>query len=140
MKHIYLNLKRFDIPPALGGVNRLAAPGKWAEAIVTGTEPGLKKYDPAEVEFVQYFPEAHILPAAAARKVPLSGRPRAGERPSLAWIYGPYYPSIRGPRGTAFLDSTPQTYYNVAAKSNLFWVVRVWGVSCWRSAAAARTM
>lgn len=68
MKHIYLNLKRFDIPPSLGGVNRLAAPGKWAEAIVTGTEPGLEKYDPAEVEFVQYFPEAHILSAAAARK------------------------------------------------------------------------
>ena len=67
MKHIYLNLKRFDIPPELGGVNRLAEPGKWAEAIVTGTEPGLEKYGPAEVEFVQYFPEAHILAAAAAR-------------------------------------------------------------------------
>ena len=71
MKHIYLNLKRFDIPPELGGVNRLAEPGKWAEAIVTGTEPGLEKYDPAEVEFVQYFPEAHILAAAAARKGPV---------------------------------------------------------------------
>ncbi len=68
MKHIYLNLKRFDIPPSLGGVNRLAQPAKWAEAIITGTEPGLEQYDPAEVEFVQYFPEAHILAAAAARK------------------------------------------------------------------------
>ena len=70
MKHIYLNLKRFDIPPELGGVNRLAPPAKWAEAIVTGTEAGLEKYDPAEVEFVQYFPEAHILAAAAAKKGP----------------------------------------------------------------------
>lgn len=68
MKHIYLNLKRFDIPPELGGVNRLAPPEKWGEAIVTGTEAGLTKYDPAEVEFVQYFPEAHILSAVKARK------------------------------------------------------------------------
>ena len=71
MKHIYLNLKRFDIPPELGGVNRLAPPAKWAETIVTGTEAGLLKYDPAEVEFVQYFPEAHVLAAAAARKGPV---------------------------------------------------------------------
>ena len=71
MKYIYLNLKRFDIPPELGGVNRLAPPEKWAETIVTGTEAGLLKYDPAEVEFVQYFPEAHILAAAAARKGPV---------------------------------------------------------------------
>lgn len=71
MKYIYLNLKRFDIPPELGGVNRLAPPEKWAETIVTGTEARLLKYDPAEVEFVQYFPEAHILAAAAARKGPV---------------------------------------------------------------------
>ena len=71
MKHIYLNLKRFDIPPELGGVNRLAPPAKWAETIVTSTEAGLGKYDPAEVEFVQYFPEAHVLAAAAARKGPV---------------------------------------------------------------------
>ena len=29
MKHIYLNLKRFDIVPERGGVNRLAAPDAW---------------------------------------------------------------------------------------------------------------
>ena len=28
MKHIFLNLKRFDITPELGGVNRLAEPAR----------------------------------------------------------------------------------------------------------------
>lgn len=67
MKHIYLNLKRFDIPTGLGGVNRLAPLENWAAAIVQGTQGGLAGYDPAEVEFVQYFPETHLLPAMAAR-------------------------------------------------------------------------
>ena len=66
MKHIFLNLKRFDVPVEYGGVNRLAPVADWARAIVEGTQEGLKKYDPAKVEFVQYFPEAHILNAAAA--------------------------------------------------------------------------
>ena len=66
MKHIFLNLKRFDVPVELGGVNRLAPVTQWAKTIVEGTQEGLKKYDPAKVEFVQFFPEAHILNAAAA--------------------------------------------------------------------------
>lgn len=68
MKHIYLNLKRLDVPPELGGVNRLAPPLKWAKTIVTQTEKGLAKYDPNEVEFVQFFPEAHLIPALDARQ------------------------------------------------------------------------
>lgn len=67
MKHIFLNLKRFDVPVALGGVNRLAPMGEWGGYIVRNTQEALKKYDPAEVEFVQYFPEAHLLGAVAAR-------------------------------------------------------------------------
>ncbi len=66
MKYIFLNLKRFDVPVELGGVNRLAPVTEWAKAIVEGTQEGLKKYDPAKVEFVQFFPEAHILNAVAA--------------------------------------------------------------------------
>ena len=66
MKYIFLNLKRFDVPVEYGGVTRLAPGAGWAEAIVKGTQEGLKKYDPAKVEFVQFFPEAHILNAAAA--------------------------------------------------------------------------
>lgn len=69
MKHIFLNLKRFDVPAAYGGVNRLAAPADWGRAIVEGTQAGLAQYDPARVEFVMYLPEAHI-PAAVAAKPP----------------------------------------------------------------------
>lgn len=67
MKHIYLNLKRFDVPVALGGVNRLAPLKDWGAAVVGGTQEALKAYDPAEVELVQYLPEAHLLSAVAAR-------------------------------------------------------------------------
>ena len=65
MKHIYLNLKRFDVPAELGGVNRLAPVAGWGRAIVEGTQEALKQYDPARVDFTMYLPEAH-LPAAAA--------------------------------------------------------------------------
>ena len=67
MKHIFLNLKRFDVPVALGGVNRIAPLNEWGTYIVKNTQEALKKYDPSEVEFVQYFPEAHLLNAVAAR-------------------------------------------------------------------------
>lgn len=67
MKHIFLNLKRFDVPVALGGVNRIAPLNEWGTYIVKNTQDALKKYDTNEVEFVQYFPEAHLLNAVAAR-------------------------------------------------------------------------
>ncbi len=67
MKHIFLNLKRFDVPVALGGVNRIAPLNEWGGYIVKNTQEALKKYDPSEVEFVQYFPEAHLLNAVAAQ-------------------------------------------------------------------------
>ena len=67
MKHIFLNLKRFDVPVALGGVNRIAPLNEWGTYIVKNTQEALKKYDTNEVEFVQYFPEAHLLNAVAAR-------------------------------------------------------------------------
>lgn len=66
MKHIYLNLKRFDVPPMFGGVNRLAAMEEWGKAVIEGTQEALKRYSPEEVEFVQFLPEAHLLGAAAA--------------------------------------------------------------------------
>jgi len=68
MKHIYLNLKRFDVPVCYGGVNRIASMGDWGGYIVKNTQVALKTYDPSEVEFVQYFPEAHLLGAVAARE------------------------------------------------------------------------
>ena len=66
MKHLYLNLKRFDVPVEYGGVNRIAPLKDWGSYIVTHTQEGLKHYDPSQVEFVQYFPEAHILGAVGA--------------------------------------------------------------------------
>lgn len=67
MKHIFLNLKRFDVPACYGGVNRIADMQSWGRFIVENTQEALKKYDPSEVEFVQYLPEAHLLNAVAAR-------------------------------------------------------------------------
>ena len=67
MKHLYLNLKRFDVPTEFGGVNRVAPAAEWGRFIVANTQDALAKYDPAEVEFAQFFPEAHILGAAAAK-------------------------------------------------------------------------
>ena len=67
MKHLYLNLKRFDVPVEYGGVNRIAPLKDWGGYIVSHTQEGLKHYDPSRVEFVQYFPEAHILGAVGAR-------------------------------------------------------------------------
>lgn len=66
MKHLYLNLKRFDVPVELGGVNRIASLPQWGSYIVSSTQQALRHYDPSEAEFVQYFPEAHILGAVAA--------------------------------------------------------------------------
>lgn len=67
MKHLYLNLKRFDVPVELGGVNRLAPVERWGSSIVEETQEALKQYDPGEVEFIQFFPEAHLLNALSAR-------------------------------------------------------------------------
>jgi triosephosphate isomerase len=67
MKHIYVNFKRFDVPVAYGGVNRLSTIGDWGAYIVENTQEVLKKYDSEQVEFAMYFPEMHILNAAAAK-------------------------------------------------------------------------
>ncbi len=65
MKHLCLNLKRFDVPVSLGGVNRLSAAPDWAETIVSGTQKELEKYRGA-ARFPMYFPEAHLIPAVKA--------------------------------------------------------------------------
>lgn len=66
MKHIFLNLKRFDIPKADGGVNSIAPIREWGSYIVANTQEALKKYAGEDVEFAMYFPEAHLIPAAEA--------------------------------------------------------------------------
>jgi triosephosphate isomerase len=66
MKHIYLNAKRFDIPPSRGGVNRIAPMRSWAETIIRGIEATLRAYDPEAADFTLFLPEAHLLQACAA--------------------------------------------------------------------------
>ncbi|MBF1009334.1 MAG: triosephosphate isomerase, partial [Lachnospiraceae bacterium] len=41
MKQIFLNLKRFDVPVEQGGINRLAKPGDWGSAVVSGIQDGI---------------------------------------------------------------------------------------------------
>lgn len=67
MKHIYLNLKRFDVPTELGGVNRIADMKEWGKYIVENTQEELKKYSPEEVEFAMFFPEIHLFSACQAK-------------------------------------------------------------------------
>jgi triosephosphate isomerase len=68
MKHIFLNLKRFDIGAELGGVNRLAAPPAWGPTIASALHKGLSARGGSigSSAFAAFFPEAHILGAAAA--------------------------------------------------------------------------
>lgn len=66
MKHIFLNLKRFDIPKAHGGVNAIAPVSTWGSCIISNTQETLKKYEEDDVEFTMYFPEAHLIPAVEA--------------------------------------------------------------------------
>ena len=66
MKHIFLNLKRFDIPREAGGVNSIAPINQWGRYIVSSTQEALKEYESDDVEFAMYFPEAHLIPAADA--------------------------------------------------------------------------
>ena len=42
MKHIFLNLKRFDIPREYGGVNGVAPMEEWGSYIVQNTQEKLK--------------------------------------------------------------------------------------------------
>lgn len=68
MKYIFLNLKRFDIQPEHGGINTLAPIRAWASRIAVSLDAGLvaRKWLHGACTFAAFFPEAHILPAAAA--------------------------------------------------------------------------
>ncbi len=66
MKSIFLNLKRFDIPKKMGGVNSIAPIKEWGSYIIKNTQDQLKEYDKDEVEFVMFFPEAHLIGAVNA--------------------------------------------------------------------------
>jgi len=66
MKYFFANLKRFDIPVTLGGVNRLAPVQEWGASIVRQTEPFVNSLYPRAC-CTLLLPEAHLLSALAAR-------------------------------------------------------------------------
>jgi len=68
MKHIYLNLKRFDIPAEYDGINNLASIDQWAECIISSTQEVLKEIAIQNIEYTMFFPEAHLLSAMKAKK------------------------------------------------------------------------
>ena len=66
MKYIFLNLKRFDVPAAAGGVNRIADVAYWGKFIIESVQDSLGQYN--DTQFVIFLPEAHILGAKSALK------------------------------------------------------------------------
>ena len=66
MKYIFLNLKRFDVPRELGGVNSILPLKDWAFYIINETQEKLKEYSALDVELVMFFPEAHLINAVGA--------------------------------------------------------------------------
>ncbi len=68
MQHIYVNFKRFDVPSSLGGVNRLGDLKSFSKTIIENTIKTLETYDPTEVHFAHYYPEAQLLNAIESVK------------------------------------------------------------------------
>lgn len=66
MQHIYVNFKRFDVTPDLGGVNRLSTSVAFGYHVVAATLPYISQYE--DVEFVDFLPEAQIVSALDAAK------------------------------------------------------------------------
>lgn len=67
MKHIYLNLKRFDVVPGRGGVNRLADPLGWGGAVVSAIQDGIGSFS-GQADFAAFLPESQLPSALAARR------------------------------------------------------------------------
>lgn len=72
MKSIHLNLKRFDILPEYGGVNRVEEDIlNWGKHNIESYEAELAKLkEKYDVEFIVYLPEAHLPSALAAQEHP----------------------------------------------------------------------
>ena len=65
MKHIFVNLKRFDIPKVFGGVNSLCEQEVYGKKIMEETA---KAGEMSGAEFAIFFPEVHIIEAMKAKK------------------------------------------------------------------------
>lgn len=67
-QYLFVNLKRFDIPRALGGINAQCPPAQWGETLVRQSRAALAERPGVETVF--FLPEAHLLPAADAAAGP----------------------------------------------------------------------
>lgn len=69
MKYIHVNLKRFDIPRALGGVNDLTLHARqdWAQMIIGQLNETITQFDQTKYQFTFYLPEAYLLSAQAVK-------------------------------------------------------------------------
>lgn len=65
MKYIFVNLKRFDIPRDMGGINQSLDILNWGGEIISGIDEGIKNYNHAQ--FAVFFPEAHIIKGLEAK-------------------------------------------------------------------------
>lgn len=65
MEHIYVNFKRFDVPAALGGVNRLSPAAEYGRTVVEKTLEGIEAYR-GKAEFAFFLPEAQVPGALEA--------------------------------------------------------------------------
>ncbi|MDD3171012.1 MAG: triose-phosphate isomerase [Bacilli bacterium] len=66
MKKIFLNLKRFDIPKTLGGINDSFNPRRWGKVIARQLEEFA--FENKDIEIVVFFPEGHLLKASHQSK------------------------------------------------------------------------
>ncbi len=86
MKYFFANLKRFDIPVSLGGINRLAPVPEWGASIVRQTDPFINSLG-SRASCTLLLPEAHLLNALPrlprfARLHRRTGRPRVDVPPA----------------------------------------------------------
>ncbi len=61
MKHIFVNLKRFDVPRGLGGVNSVFPPREYGSGIIEEVKRILRLQQ--DTEYVFFFPESDLIPA-----------------------------------------------------------------------------
>ena len=79
MKHIFLNLKRFDVPVEYGGVNRLAPPSDWGRA------SGLGRVDFTGPPWRKVKVKASMSATATTRTRGMTLAPRAAAREPQTW-------------------------------------------------------
>ena len=63
MKYIFANLKRFDIPKEMDGINGLAPVNKWGSCLTKQIRETMNQYGD-QAEIAVFYPEAYLLQAA----------------------------------------------------------------------------